>query len=309
MAELIDVILPVFLLIGAGYVAVWRGLFSDASVDALMRFALKFAIPCLMFRAISTLDLEREFDLILLGAYYAGATTCFLLGYFGAIVLFRRSAEDAVAIGFCCLFSNSMLLGVPISERAYGADSLATNFAIISIHSPFCYLMGITSMELIRNKGKTGLGTILSILKAMFSNAIIIGISLGLVVNLFGIPLPSSIVDAIDLMVRSALPVALFGMGGVLMRYRPEGDMRTVMFVVTVSLVVHPLIMLALGAWGGLKIEVLRSAVITAAMAPGINAYVFAEMYGKAKRVAATSVLMATAISALTVWGWLAILG
>lgn len=306
---MIDVILPVFLLIGAGYVAVWRGLFSDASVDALMRFALKFAIPCLMFRAISTLDLEREFDLILLGAYYAGATTCFLLGYFGAIVLFRRSAEDAVAIGFCCLFSNSMLLGVPISERAYGADSLATNFAIISIHSPFCYLMGITSMELIRNKGKTGLGTILSILKAMFSNAIIIGISLGLVVNLFGIPLPSSIVDAIDLMVRSALPVALFGMGGVLMRYRPEGDMRTVMFVVTVSLVVHPLIMLALGAWGGLKIEVLRSAVITAAMAPGINAYVFAEMYGKAKRVAATSVLMATAISALTVWGWLAILG
>lgn len=309
MAELIDVILPVFLLIGAGYVAVWRGLFSDASVDGLMRFALKFAIPCLMFRAISTLDLEREFDLILLGAYYAGATTCFLLGYFGAIVLFRRSAEDAVAIGFCCLFSNSMLLGVPISERAYGADSLATNFAIISIHSPFCYLMGITSMELIRNKGKTGLGTILSILKAMFSNAIIIGISLGLVVNLFGIPLPSSIIDAIDLMVRSALPVALFGMGGVLMRYRPEGDMRTVMFVVTVSLVVHPLIMLALGAWGGLKIEVLRSAVITAAMAPGINAYVFAEMYGKAKRVAATSVLMATAISALTVWCWLAILG
>lgn len=309
MAGLINIILPVFLLIGAGYVAVWRGLFSEASVDGLMRFALKFAIPCLMFRAISTLDLGREFDLILLGAYYAGATACFLLGYFGAIVLFRRSSEDAVAIGFCCLFSNSMLLGVPISERAYGADSLATNFAIISIHSPFCYLMGITSMELIRNKGKTGLGTILSILKAMFSNAIIIGISLGLVVNLFGIPLPSSIADAIDLMVRSALPVALFGMGGVLVRYRPEGDMRTVMFVVTVSLVVHPLIMLALGAWGGLKIEVLRSAVITAAMAPGINAYVFAEMYGKAKRVAATSVLMATAFSTLTIWCWLALLG
>ena len=52
----------------------------------------------------------------------------------------------------------------------------------------------------------------------------------------------------------------------------------------------------------------LRSAIMTAAMAPGINAYVFANMYGKARRVAASAVLMATGLSILTVWVWLAIL-
>ena len=43
-------------------------------------------------------------------------------------------------------------------------------------------------------------------------------------------------------------------------------------------------------------------------MAPGVNAYLFANMYGVAKRVAASAVLIATALSVLTVWGWLSIL-
>ncbi len=52
----------------------------------------------------------------------------------------------------------------------------------------------------------------------------------------------------------------------------------------------------------------LRSAVLTAAMAPGVNAYVFANLYGVAKRVAASTVLIATALSIGTVWAWLQIL-
>ena len=44
-------------------------------------------------------------------------------------------------------------------------------------------------------------------------------------------------------------------------------------------------------------------------MAPGVNAYIFANMYGRAKRVAASSVLVATAASILTAWMWLMVLG
>ena len=43
-------------------------------------------------------------------------------------------------------------------------------------------------------------------------------------------------------------------------------------------------------------------------MAPGVNTYVFANMYGKAKRVAASSVLFGTALSIVSVWVWLAVL-
>ncbi|KQB98409.1 malonate transporter [Loktanella sp. 1ANDIMAR09] len=308
MAALIDVILPVFLVIGFGYVAVWKGYFSDSSVEGLMKFTQGFAIPCLLFRAISTLDLQQNFDLALLASFYAGAFTGFVTGLLGARYIFGRDWEDSVVIGFCCLFSNSLLLGLPITERAYGAGALEANYAIIAIHSPFCYMVGITAMEIARNRGGSVAALPGKVLKAMFNNALIIGISLGFVVNLSGIPLPSVLTDAIDLMIRAALPAALFGLGGVLYRYRPEGDMRTILFVVAVSLVLHPLIAWGLVRANDLSDAALRSATVTAAMAPGVNAYVFANMYGKAKRVAASAVLMGTALSILTVWVWLAVL-
>lgn len=308
MAALIDVILPVFLVIGFGYVAVWKGYFSDAGVDGLMKFTQGFAIPCLLFRAISTLDLEQNFDLALMGSYYSAAFACFVVGLLGARYMFARDWEDSVAIGFCCLFANSLLLGLPITERAYGAGALEANYAIIAIHSPFCYMVGITAMEIARNRGGSIAALPVKVVNAMFHNALIVGISLGFVVNLGGIPLPAVFTDAVDLMVRAALPAALFGLGGVLYRYRPEGDMRTIMFVVAVSLILQPALVWWLAKANDLSDGVLRSAILTAAMAPGINAYVFANMYGKARRVAASSVLMATGLSILTVWLWLAVL-
>ena len=308
MAALIDVILPVFLVIGFGYLAVWKGYFSDAGVDGLMKFTQNFAIPCLLFRAISTLDLGQSFDLALLASFYTGALTGFAAGLLGAHYLFGRDWEDSVAIGFCCLFSNSLLLGLPITERAYGLSALEANYAIIAIHSPFCYAVGITAMEIARNRGASVAALPGKVLKAMFNNALIVGITLGFIVNLGGIPVPEVMTEAIDLMVQAALPAALFGLGGVLYRYRPEGDMRTIMFVVGISLVLHPLIVLGVAKSNDLSDAALRSAIMTAAMAPGINTYVFANMYGKARRVAASAVLMGTGLSIFTVWVWLAVL-
>lgn len=308
MQALLEVIMPVFLVIGFGYVLVWRGLFSDAAVDGLMAFAQNVAIPCLLFHAIARLDVAEIFDARLLGSFYLGATAGFLAGVFGARVLFGRPWEDCVAIGFCCLFSNSLLLGLPITERAYGTDSLQPNYAIIALHSPFCYGLGITVMEVVRNRGGTLRATGGRVLRAMFRNALVIGIALGFAVNLSGLALPDILDDALELMTRAALPAALFGLGGVLYRYRPEGDLRTIGYVCAVSLLLHPAIVWVLGSAASLPTGAFRSAVITAAMAPGVNAYVFANMYGRARRVAASSVLLGTGLSIVTAWGWLTLL-
>ncbi|MCP3972365.1 MAG: AEC family transporter [Rhodobacteraceae bacterium] len=308
MQALIEVILPVFLVIGFGYVTVWRGLFSDTSVDALMKFAQNFAIPCLLFQAISSLDLGQDFNLPLLGSFYAGATTGFMAGLLGARFLFSRPWEDSVAIGFCTLFSNSVLLGLPITERAFGADAMGPNYAIVSIHAPFCYIIGFTAMEIVRASGGGLRSAGRSILLSILRNPLMIGIGLGFVVNLTGLTLPGTLGEAIGLMAHAALPAALFGLGGVLYRYRPEGDMATIAWICGVSLVLHPAITWGLGSAAGLSTGQFRSAVLTAAMAPGVNAYVFANMFGVARRVAASAVLISTSLCIVTAWVWLSLL-
>ena len=309
MQALVDVILPVFLVVGFGYAVVWRGWMTGETVEALMKFTQNFAIPCLLFLAIARLDLGAEFDLRLLGAFYTGAISGFLAGFLGARFLFGRVWEDAVAVGFIGLFSNSVLLGLPIAERAYGADALAPNYAIIALHSPICYLIGITAMEAVRARG-AGMGvTLLRVLKGIASNALVIGIALGAAVNLSGLPLPGALWQALEMIARAALPVALFGLGGVLYQYRPEGDLRLIAYICAVSLVLHPMITWSLGTTFALSDGQMRAAVITAAMAPGVNVYIFANMYGRARRVAASSVLIGTGLCVLTAWGWMAVVG
>ena len=308
MQALLDVILPVFLVVGFGYVVVWRKVFSTAAVDGLMSYTQNFAIPCLLFMALIKIDLGQAYSFRLMGSYYAGAASGFALGFLGARHIFKRSAEDSVAIGFVSLFSNSVMMGLAITERAYGVDALVANFAIVSLHAPFCYFVGITAMEIAKSDGDSIAQVALNVGKSMMKNALFIAILLGLLVNITDVPLPKAFLDGTNMVATTALPAALFGMGGVLYQYRPEGDFGAIAWVVGISLLVHPAIVWSLGQLWDLSVSELRSAVLTSAMAPGINCYIFASMYNRAKRVAASGVLVATALSVLTIWCWLQIL-
>ena len=308
MQALLDVILPVFLVVGFGYVVVWRKLFSTAAVDGLMSYTQNFAIPCLLFMALIKIDLGQAYSFRLMGSYYIGAASGFALGFLGARYIFKRNAEDSVAIGFVSLFSNSVMMGLAITERAYGVDALVANFAIVSLHAPFCYFVGITAMEIAKSDGDSISQVALNVGKSMMKNALFIAILLGLLVNIADVALPQAFLDGTNMVATTALPAALFGMGGVLYQYRPEGDFGAIAWVVGISLLVHPAIVWSLGQLWGLSVSELRSAVLTSAMAPGINCYIFASMYNRAKRVAASGVLIATALSVLTIWCWLQVL-
>ena len=309
MQALLDVIVPVFVVIGFGYLAVWMGFFSNSNVEGLMKFTQNFAIPCLLFNAIAEIDLQSTFQVDLLAAFYSGAFISFLAGVLGGRYIFAREWEDCVAIGFCCLFSNSLLLGLAITERAYGPEVLATNFVIVALHAPFCYGVGIFAMEIARNRSQKPSIIFKNVATAMFRNALVLGIIAGFVFNFYNLSLPKPMDDAVDMIVLVALPTALFGMGGVLYQYRPAGDVGPIIMVVIISLLIHPTLVWMFGRAVALDQNAFRSAVVTSAMAPGINGFVFANMYGHGRRVAASVVLICTAASILTVWGWLALLG
>ena len=309
MSIVLSVTIPVFIVIAIGYIAVWRGYMNDQHIDGLWKFAQGFAIPCLLFKAIWQLDLGNDFNSPILPAYYSGSLVNFLLGYFGAKLIFKRSVQDSISIGFTAMFANAVLLGLAINGRAYGLESIPSAYAIIAIHAPFCYLIGITAMEIAKSEKLKIKELFLSVSKAIFKNSLMIGIGLGFLANFMELTLPSAASDALNLIVRAALPAALFGLGGVLVRYNPKGDLRLIAYLCIISLIIHPLITLTISStFFTLQPEFFYPAVITAAMAPGMNAFMFANMYGNAKQIAASTVLVGTVFSVLTVSVWLLIL-
>jgi len=80
MIEILITVLPVFILIGAGYAAMWARLMTEPAVDALAKFAQQFAIPCLLFSAVANLDLHAHFNAPVFASYYIPAAIIFTLG-------------------------------------------------------------------------------------------------------------------------------------------------------------------------------------------------------------------------------------
>ena len=305
MQILIEVTLPVFLIIAVGYVSALKGVFTESNIEGIVRFSQELAIPCLLFVAISGLDLTGGFAAQPIVAFYIGSLVCFFAGLFGARYLFDRDWEDAVAIGFTAFFGNTVLLGLPITDRAFGQDALANTYVIVALHAPFCYVLGIFAMELVKQKGTSFGEALIKVLEAVARNTLMIAITLGFGFSILNIEIPRLIHEPLDLIARAAIPAALFGLGGVLVRYRPEGDFKVIIWVCFLSLVIHPLITLILGRpVFGLPDHMVQSATITAAMAPGVNAYIFSNMYGRGQRVAASSVLTGTAASIITASLW-----
>ncbi len=308
LLNILNIVTPVFLVISMGWLSVRQKLFDDNMINALMKFAIQFAVPCLLFRATASLDLTEAYNWRLIFSFYIGATVSFILASLFARKFFKRNPGESIAIGFIALFSNTVLLGLPIAERAWGEESLSPAYAIISLHAPFCYLLGITSIESFRSDGRSFTGTAKVVIKSMFSNSLMIGIGLGFIVNFSGLALPQVAASAIDIVSNAALPVALFGLGGVLTRYKLSHSMTEATVISIFSLLVHPGITFLVSNLIGLSESLSRMAVLIAAMAPGINSYLFATMYKRGEEIAASTVLFATVISVFSVSTWLWIL-
>ena len=144
----LEIVAPVFFVIIIGYASVYLKVIDGKIGTGITKFAQQIALPCLLFINISQIDLSNSSPTGMLVSFYIGATVCMFLGTSIAYFIFKLDAQDSVVLGFCALFSNALLLGLPITDRAFGEDNLIGNYSIIAIHAPFCYLLGITMMEL-----------------------------------------------------------------------------------------------------------------------------------------------------------------
>lgn len=310
MLEILGIVAPVFLVVILGTVAARRAWVTDGEVDAILRFTTRFAVTALLFRATATLDLGEALDPAMLASYYLPAFAAFGIGAVVAHRLFGQRPGESIAAGFTALFSNTLFLGLPIVERAYGQAGMTLALAIVAIHAPTMYLVGIVSMESVARDGGGLVAGLRKLVASLSRNPIVVAALAGLGMNVAGIPLPGPAEEAMRLMASAALPLGMFGIGATLTRYSIGGDLRMTAFFAVLTLVIRPL-MIAAVAFRILDLDPLAARVVTmmGAMPGGINIYLFAVLYGRSQALAANLVLIGTVAGIVTVTAWLAILG
>jgi predicted permease len=310
MLPIINIVIPVFAIIALGYGAVRLRLYPAEGVKGLVAFVNNFATPCLLFEAMLTSDFNATFNFTIIGPFYIGALISLAFGSILSVKWFRSRPGEGVSAGFSATFSNTVLLGIPIIQRAYGEAAMPTTFSIIALHAPFLITTGMVVMELVRRDGAPLYKSLAVALVRIVQNPLLWGVALGLIGNRMGLVLPEPATAFVTMMAAAVLPAALFGLGGALNEYRLSESWLHASAMSVFKLIIHPIIAYVLMIHVlHVPMEMARYGILLAAMPTGINAYVFATYYDRAVNVATNVVLLSTLASVFTVTAWLYILG
>ncbi len=310
MTQILNIVVPVFLLVGFGYAAAAFKLISDQGIDGLLKFVMYFAVTCLLFRATATIDIGSSLKLTTLTSYYLPAFACFFFGIVIARGLFNNRPGESIAAGFTTLFANSLFIGIPVAQRAYGDAADPTIFAIISIHAATMYGLGVICMEMSARDGAGAIAAMRKVFRSLSRNPLVIAVVLGFSYNFTGLPIPPMADDALMLMSGVALPAGMFAVGAALTRYSIAENVLAAGSMVALKILVHPALamLFAVGVFEVAEIEA-KTIVIMAAAPGGLNIYLFAVLYDRNKELAANAMLLGTLASIVTLPFWLYLLG
>ena len=309
MLAILSIIAPIFALMGFGFLAVRFRLYPAEGIKSLIAFVNNFATPCLLFHALISSDFSAAFNIAIIGPYYLGALACFALGIVIALKGFHNRPGDAVSVGFSGTFTNTILIGLPVVQRAYGVDALPVVLSIVGLHGAILLTVGMLTMELMRRDGQKLGRTLLVAGQRIATNPLIWGIAAGLLGYFSGLTLVEPADAFFRMMSQAVVPVALFGIGGALNEFKLSENWKQALVASAIKLVVHPAIAYALMIWVlHVPMEIARYGILLSTMPAGINVYVFATYYNRGVSVAANTILIATVASALTISAWLYVL-
>lgn len=249
MEATIYLILPIFVLLLAGLLCVKLGYLSQDVTYGVLRYGFAVAIPVYVFRSMARAGLPNKIDdfFEILGSYYIAAVIAMVLGMVVAKALFQSGAAEQRALGIGSSHSSVVLLGVPAVLLILGRYNQAL-VLIIGLHAVLMPLIVVLVSGIAARKfGGLGMAMFASLSK-QWKNPILVGMVLGIAINLFGWTIPKAVDSLLLMIAGSAVPVLLFGFGGVLARYRLGGDLGKPAVVSALKLVVHPLLAWVLAA-------------------------------------------------------------
>lgn len=312
MYDIINIILPVFAIIGLGYLAAVTGILSMDSGEAIAKFVFVIAIPSLLMKTLATADFSGANPWIFWATYFSGVAVVWLFAQTVFINLFGRDRRSAVIAGVSAGFSNIVLTGIPLIDRAYGEEGVAILLILVAVHMPVMMTASTLLMEqAVRADGVekspyNRLALIRKIVKNLITNSLILGIFAGLIWRMSSIPFSGLLADTAITIGATAGPLALFSVGMSLNKYGIKGNLLQGSVLASLSLIALPAAMYFFANYVfHLPADWARITVIAAALPTGVNAYLFASHFKVAEGLATNTIILTILGSIVTLSFWL----
>ena len=300
-------VLPVFAVIVAGWIAGASGYLPTSLSGPLVQFAYNVAMPALVFATIAEERLGALLEWGFIAAFGGGSMICFGAVYAVARTWGHRAAGASALIGASAAMTNTGFVALPVLHALYGARgvlaaAVATVLVAVLMFPP---LIGVLERERGLAGGRRGAG---ALLRMILVNPLIISTVVGLAWSMSGVPLPMPLSGFAHIFGDTLTGCALFSIG---LGFSPAGlrhDWRAAMTLSAVKLVVVPAVVWAIARLCGLSAFHTLAAVVCAGVPTAKTAYVLAGEYAVEHDLVAATVSMTTLLSVATLLGWIYVL-
>lgn len=310
MQPVLDVVLPVFAILAAGWAAGRFGPFPPMATGVLNDFVYWVAFPVLIFKAMATAPVAAIFDLPFLAAYSGGVFGVFALSYIVGLALFKARPAALSLQAMCAIFANTGYMGVPLLPVAFGQPALLPAIVMTVYNAAFLVALFVALIELDLRAEDPPMRVVAGVLRAVLLNPLVLATIAGVAWSAAGLGLPRPLHVFCELLGAAAGPTALFAMGLFLVGKPLRAGLGEVSWLVFLKLLVQP----ALVAWlalGPLALSDLqaRSAILGAALPTGSLVFVLAYRYRLYVERSTSVILISTVLSGATLAALLLLLG
>nr|WP_306263591.1 AEC family transporter [Pararhizobium sp. IMCC3301] len=192
----------------------------------------------------------------------------------------------------------SGFIALAIVEKLYDESGVSLVAVALAAMVPIVNLQNVTILTLLLSDKRP---SILRLSQSVFSNPLILGCMIGLVINLLSIPIYQPVLTTLDILGSAALGVALILVGTGLKLRAALKPSRDVWIGVFLKLILFPALVAVLAFIFGLTGEALAIAIICASVPTAMNGYLLAkELGGDAPLYAAVTTIQ-TAVSFVTI--------
>lgn len=274
----LEIVAPVFLLAGVGFVWVKCGI--EYRIRFVTQMAMTLAVPCLIFVSLmkTKIDPAALTTLSLAAIVAYGAVTVVIL------VLVRFAGLERRTFAAPLIFGNTGNLGLPLALFAFGDTGLSYAIVVFAIMAIWSFTFGIW---LVAGSG--------SFDKAL-REPLVAGTLLGALFLWQGWETPDFLTNTLELIGQMAIPLMLITLGVAVARLQSGGLLRAVLLSLA-KLLVCTAIAWGVGTFFTLDPVAFGVLVLQVATPVAVTSYMLAEKYGADAEEVAGLVVASTLIA------------
>jgi predicted permease len=305
MQVILNSLIPIFAVIGLGIVLRRRNFLDESATQAFNRFAYYFALPSFLFYKLGSVvaagGLANRYTFILLASTVVAMLCGWLVAMLAGIKFAGRGAFVQASLRGNLAFMGLPLVAFLICDLDVAQREAIESAMLLSL-APVVIFFNVASVAMlaIYNENTESHFSWAAVARNIATNPILLACLAGLLVQKTEWQIPVAIDRICQIIGTSAFPLALIGIGSQLATISINGRLRLPMISTAIKCVVCPAACWAIATLVGLAGAERQVLVILAAMPTAVSSYVLAEQMNSDADLAASSVVVSTAASMLT---------